>query len=75
MTKDVKFLSAFEEKDHPIAQANAPIDDKGRYVNPLVTSRVARRVHDGEAGRYRIDGYLPQSAGERFGIADSLSGK
>jgi len=37
----VKFLSAFEEREHPIAQANAPIDDKGAYINPLVTSRVA----------------------------------
>lgn len=37
---EVKFLSAFEEKEHPIAQANAPIDDKKRYVNPMVTSRV-----------------------------------
>ncbi|MBT4363137.1 MAG: DNA-directed RNA polymerase subunit beta, partial [Desulfobacteraceae bacterium] len=36
----VRLLSAFEEKEHPIAQANAPIDSKGRYVNPLVTSRV-----------------------------------
>jgi DNA-directed RNA polymerase subunit beta len=41
VSKDVKFLSAFEEKDHPIAQANAPIDEEGAYVNPLVTSRVA----------------------------------
>ena len=41
VTHDVKFLSAFEEKDHPIAQANAPIDNTGGYVNPLVTSRVA----------------------------------
>ncbi len=38
---DVKFLSAFEEKKHPIAQANAPLDEKGEYINPLVTSRVA----------------------------------
>ena len=41
VTENVKFLDAFEEKDHPIAQANAPIDKKGAYVNPLVTSRVA----------------------------------
>ncbi len=41
VSRDVKFLSAFEEKDHPIAQANAPIDENGEYVNPLVTSRVA----------------------------------
>ncbi|MGD9250304.1 MAG: DNA-directed RNA polymerase subunit beta, partial [Desulfobacterales bacterium] len=26
---------------HPIAQANAPVDQDKRYVNPLVTSRVA----------------------------------
>ncbi|OEU66585.1 MAG: DNA-directed RNA polymerase subunit beta [Desulfobacterales bacterium S5133MH16] len=38
--KDVKFLSAFEEKDHPIAQANAPLDENKRFVKPLVTSRI-----------------------------------
>jgi DNA-directed RNA polymerase subunit beta len=41
VSEEVKFLDAFEEKDHPIAQANARIDTKGTYVNPLVTSRVA----------------------------------
>jgi DNA-directed RNA polymerase subunit beta len=41
ITDDVRFLSAFEEKDHPIAQANAPVDQDKRYVNPLVTSRVS----------------------------------
>jgi len=40
VSSDVKFLSAFEEKEHPIAQANAPIDDNNEYVNPMVTSRV-----------------------------------
>ena len=41
VSKDVKFLSAFEEKDHPIAQANAPLDEANTYINPTVTSRVA----------------------------------
>ena len=41
VSKEVKFLSAFEEKDHPIAQANAPVNAKDEYINPLVTSRVA----------------------------------
>jgi DNA-directed RNA polymerase subunit beta len=41
ITKDVQFMDAFEEKEQPIAQANAPVNDKGEYVNPLVTSRVA----------------------------------
>ena len=37
--QDVKFLTAFEEKEHPIAQANAQLDEDRKYVNPLVTSR------------------------------------
>jgi DNA-directed RNA polymerase subunit beta len=41
VSHNVKFLSAFEEKAHPIAQANAPIDETGSYINALVTSRVA----------------------------------
>ncbi|MGD8970521.1 MAG: DNA-directed RNA polymerase subunit beta, partial [Desulfobacterales bacterium] len=41
VTNEVKFLDAFEEKEHPIAQANAPIDENGRYINAMVTSRVA----------------------------------
>ena len=40
VSKQVKFLSAFEEKKHPIAQANAALDEAGRLVNALVTSRV-----------------------------------
>jgi DNA-directed RNA polymerase subunit beta len=40
VTDEIKMLSAFEEKDHPIAQANAPLDDNNHYVNAMVTSRV-----------------------------------
>ncbi len=38
---EVKFLDAFEEKELPIAQANAPVNEKSQFANPLVTSRVA----------------------------------
>ncbi|HBN27393.1 MAG TPA: DNA-directed RNA polymerase subunit beta [Desulfobacteraceae bacterium] len=41
VTDDVQFFDAFEEKEHPIAQANAPVDKEGKYINQLVTSRVA----------------------------------
>ena len=40
VTDEKRFLSAFEEKTDPIAQANAPIDKDSRYINQLVTSRV-----------------------------------
>ncbi len=41
VTNQVRFLSAFEEKEYPIAQANAPVDENNCYLNPMVTSRVA----------------------------------
>jgi DNA-directed RNA polymerase subunit beta len=41
VSTNVRFLSAFEEKDHPIAQANAPLNEASQYINPMVTSRVA----------------------------------
>jgi DNA-directed RNA polymerase subunit beta len=40
VSDEIKMLSAFEEKDHPIAQANAPLDDNNQFVNQWVTSRV-----------------------------------
>jgi DNA-directed RNA polymerase subunit beta len=41
VTDQVKFLDAFEEKALPIAQANAPVNEKNQFINPQVTSRVA----------------------------------
>ena len=31
-------MSALEEKDHPIAQANAPLDAEGQFVRPMVSA-------------------------------------
>ncbi|MCG2763117.1 MAG: DNA-directed RNA polymerase subunit beta [Desulfarculaceae bacterium] len=39
VNKEVKFLSALEEGSHAIAQANAPLDSKGRFVNDIVNAR------------------------------------
>ncbi|MCL4686624.1 DNA-directed RNA polymerase subunit beta [Myxococcota bacterium] len=41
VTKEVKYLSALEEERLAIAQANAVIDENGRFVNELVQSRRA----------------------------------
>jgi DNA-directed RNA polymerase subunit beta len=40
VTDEIRMLSAFEEQDHPIAQANAPVNENNEFVNPLVISRV-----------------------------------
>ncbi|KYG76527.1 MULTISPECIES: DNA-directed RNA polymerase subunit beta [Roseivirga] len=39
MSEDVVYLTAEEEDTHNIAQANAPLDDKGIFVNDKVKAR------------------------------------
>ncbi|HKI51677.1 MAG TPA: DNA-directed RNA polymerase subunit beta, partial [Geothermobacteraceae bacterium] len=39
VTTEIKYFSALEEEGHAIAQANAPLDEKGRFVNELVNAR------------------------------------
>ncbi len=39
VSKDMDYLTAEEEDGHYIAQANAPIDDDGNYVNDRVKAR------------------------------------
>jgi DNA-directed RNA polymerase subunit beta len=41
VTQDVVYLSAMEEAKHTIAQANADLDDEGRFTEDLVSSRQA----------------------------------
>ncbi len=39
VTDRIRYLSALEEEDHVIAQANAPIDGRGTFTLDLVSSR------------------------------------
>ena len=39
VTDDVAYMSATEEMRHTVAQANANLDDAGRFVNDLVSTR------------------------------------
>jgi len=40
VTEEVVYLSALEEEEHTIAQANAPLDDEGRFTRDLVSARI-----------------------------------
>ena len=40
VTDDVVYLSATEEQRHTVAQANAVLDEEGRFVNEMVSTRV-----------------------------------
>ncbi|MGB8624039.1 MAG: DNA-directed RNA polymerase subunit beta [Paracoccaceae bacterium] len=39
VTDDVQYMSATEEMRHTVAQANANLDENGRFVNDLVSTR------------------------------------
>jgi DNA-directed RNA polymerase subunit beta len=39
VTDDVVYMSATEEMRHTVAQANATLDEKGRFVNEMVNTR------------------------------------
>jgi DNA-directed RNA polymerase subunit beta len=45
-TEKIEFLSALGEKNHPIAQANAPLDEKGHFLREEVAVRI-----EGEAAK------------------------
>jgi DNA-directed RNA polymerase subunit beta len=40
VTDRIRYLSALEEEDHVIAQANAPIDAKGTFTADLISARI-----------------------------------
>jgi DNA-directed RNA polymerase subunit beta len=68
-TKDVTFLSALEEGFHPIAQANAPLDEAGKFTRDIVSARVA--------GEFTLVGpeeveYMDVSPNQLVSVAASL---
>ncbi|MBN1256056.1 MAG: DNA-directed RNA polymerase subunit beta [Deltaproteobacteria bacterium] len=41
VTEKIEYLFALDEEKHTIAQANAPIDEEGKFTAPLVSARKA----------------------------------
>ena len=41
VSTDIEYLSALEEKDYPIAQANAPLDENGYFVREEAAVRIS----------------------------------
>ena len=39
VTSEIEYLSADQEEKYIIAQANAPVNEKGEFINPLVMAR------------------------------------
>ncbi|MBW1953178.1 MAG: DNA-directed RNA polymerase subunit beta [Deltaproteobacteria bacterium] len=69
VTKEVLYLSALDEGEHVIAQANAPLDSEGRFVSDLVSARKAGEfvmVHPKE-----VD-FMDVSPNQLVSVASSL---
>jgi DNA-directed RNA polymerase subunit beta len=69
VTRDIEYLSALDEKDYPIAQANAPLDSKGHFVNPEAAVRI-----EGEAAKIPIQDvkYMDVSPDQLVSVSASL---
>ncbi len=69
VTREVRYLSALDEEDKVIAQANAPMDAAGRFLTEMVAAR--------QAGQYlmvspdKVD-YMDVSPAQLVSVAASL---
>ncbi|MDP8162579.1 DNA-directed RNA polymerase subunit beta [Pasteurella skyensis] len=70
VTEDIEYLSAIEESQYVIAQANANLDEKLRFTDTYVT---ARGEH-GESGLYRPEDihYMDVSPQQMVSVAAAL---
>ena len=67
--KEIEYLSALDEKEYPIAQANAPLDKKGAFVNPEAAVRI-----EGEASKTPVKDvkYMDVSPDQLVSVSASL---
>ncbi|MFH1628781.1 MAG: DNA-directed RNA polymerase subunit beta [Pseudomonadota bacterium] len=68
-TNEIEYLSALDEKNYPIAQANAPLDSEGRFIREEAAVRIA-----GEADKKPIQDvkYMDVSPDQLVSISASL---
>ena len=69
VTEEIVYLTADEEEEYIIAQANAPLDEDGRFLNPRVTARHGSEVLVVPAGQ--VD-YMDVSPKQVVSIAAAL---
>jgi len=69
VTKNIEYLSAFNEKDYPIAQANAPLDSGGGFVKKEAAVRI-----EGEAENAAVQDikYMDVSPNQLVSVSASL---
>ncbi|MDY6972563.1 MAG: DNA-directed RNA polymerase subunit beta [Thermodesulfobacteriota bacterium] len=68
-SKEIEYLSALDEKAYPIAQANAPLDKDGHFINREAAVRIG-----GETGKVAVHDvkYMDVSPDQLVSISASL---
>jgi DNA-directed RNA polymerase subunit beta len=68
-TDRIEYLSALDEKDYPIAQANAPLDSNGRFIRDEAAVRI-----EGEADKKPVQDvkYMDVSPDQLVSVSASL---
>lgn len=69
VSKKIAYLSALDEKDYPIAQANAPLDKRGNFIRDEAAVRI-----EGEASRTPVADvkYMDVSPDQLVSVSASL---
>ncbi len=69
LTGDIEYLTADQEDNYKIAQANTPIDEKGKITEPLVFARYRGRLPACHAQGSHVHGHFAHAAGQHRGRA------
>ena len=72
VTDQIDYLSAIEEGQYVIAQANATLNEKGEFVDDLISCRYAERVHAVDARQDRLHGRESEADRVGGGLAHSV---
>ena len=75
VTDEVIYLSAMEEGRYTVAQANAEMDNRGRFTEDLIMCRHAGDVQSGSARQGRLHGRVAEAARLGRRGAHSVPGK
>ena len=75
VTDEVRYMSATEEMRHTVAQANATLDENGKFINELVNTRQSGGIHARAGGKCRPDRRVAQAVGVCRGLAHPVPGK
>jgi DNA-directed RNA polymerase beta subunit len=72
VSKEIDYLSAIEESQYVIAQANATLNDKQQFTDDLVSCRQPERIHALGAGQDSVHGRVAEA--DRVGgrVADPV---